>query len=204
MEKLGAISKAIRGAVDLLQDASILLPNTQITTPTTILGQTRRIRTLSGAAARAAAACLLLTVMVVAVGCGGVHFERSEAGYYPPETNYTTNWKYEAFLYVETTDPGSMYTLQDKTVWIRVEDRDGNRLLDDRIKLRACLVEGEATWHTFDDLSIVLTETGFEYEGEYSKFNDSHSVALSKSGPQQLTTLKYRYNDKRRRFEKVE
>lgn len=153
-----------------------------------------------------AIACVLIAFTIVGAGCGSVQYTGNgvDGGFYPPGTTYMTDWKYEAVLYVETAEPGTMYRLQDKKIWIRVDDREGKRLLDDKVELRCCMVEGKASWSEFETLEIVLYERGLERAtGENVPLDDPYSVALAKSGPRKMVTLKYRYDEKKRRFEKV-
>lgn len=159
------------------------------------------------ATARSATVCVLIVVTLFGVGCESVQYGGSgvDGGFYPPGTNYMTDWTYEAVLYVETSESGTMYRLQDKDIWIRVEDRQGKRLLNDKIELRCCMVEGKANWSEFGTLEIALYEEGLERAtGETVPLDDPYSVALAKSGPRKMVTLTYHYNEKMKRFEKVE
>lgn len=146
----------------------------------------------------------LLTIAIFALfGCKGVHFLETGAGYYPAGATYA-DYDYEAVLYTETSDSGSMYDLQDKAVWIRVEDQAGKRFLNDKIEVRACMVEGTAVWSPFEDLAVELVEVGYERQGAEASRNDPYSVALARSGPRTIATLRYHYNEEKKRFEKVE
>jgi hypothetical protein len=184
-------------------------------------GDTSRVRPVEASTSRARAATVrlpgrrkgvraaLLVVSLLAsalllTACRGTHFENNDVGYFPPGTTYLGDWKYIAELYVETSDPGSMSVRQDKDVWIRVTDRVGVRLLDDKLSVRRCHVVARTTWERFDTLRVDLSEAGVQYTGKDAQYNDPYSVALARSGPRQFLTLRYRYNSEERVFERVE
>jgi hypothetical protein len=146
----------------------------------------------------AAVAFIALTLCLFAVtGCRGTQFAQDDIGFFPPGTSYTTSWTQKAFWYAETGEAGSMYMRQEKDVWIRVEDRNGNRLLNDKMHFRCCQVVGKCTWVRFDTLNIELLEEGDATVG------DPYSAALAKSGPRTIAKLTYRYNAPRGQFEHV-
>ena len=136
----------------------------------------------------------LLVVLLLLTGCRGTQFRGRGLDQYPAQGE----WQYTAILYVETPDSGSMYDPQNKDIFIRIEDRAGNRLLDDRLeRRRACLIEGDASWPVFGEFEVVIRE-----EGDADSKNQV-SRALAASGPRTLFTLKYRYNQKAGKFERV-
>ena len=159
---------------------------------------------LGGTMRRTGGAAVLFVALALCLvgvtGCRGSQFRRDGAGSFPPETTYAANdWQYTVDIYTQTSDPGSMYDRQNKVVWVRIEDQKGNRLLNDRIDCpRRAMVIGTATWVRFQDVAVVLSEEG------YSASTDSYSVALAKSGPKAFTTLKYRYNETTKQFERVQ
>jgi len=141
---------------------------------------------------------LLAVISVVALlavaGCRGTQFDRSGMGQFPARGPS----QYVAILYLETRDPGSLFSLQNKDVWIRVEDPEGNRLLDDRLpRMRSGMVEGKVRWTDFNHLEVELLEVG------YAKSDDPYAVALAKSGPRPLLSLTYQYNHALKKFERV-
>ncbi|MHB9054492.1 MAG: hypothetical protein ACYC5F_11015 [Thermoleophilia bacterium] len=151
------------------------------------------------------ALAVVLLLVLSAAGCGATQFEGSDVGFYPRGTSYEGAWEYKAWLYVETRDSGTMARLQDKTVWLRVEDRDGRLLLDERLEMRACKVRGTAEWESLDRLVVRLSESGIERAtGETELLDDPYSVELARSGPRELMTLTFRYNSQTARYERVE
>lgn len=120
-------------------------------------------------------------------------------GLFPPGSDEVHgDWTHTVGLYVETSDAGSMYRLQDKTVWIRVETKDGMRLLDDRVQVRSCQVIGRSTWREFGTLEVELLEEGSP------RVDDPYSAALAKSGARSMLKIKYRFNEPKRAFERVD
>lgn len=120
-------------------------------------------------------------------------------GYYPPGSTYTTAWDFKTILYVETPDAGSMFDVQDKHVWVRVEDRDGNRLLNDRLNFTSRLVEGRCSWDDFDNLEVRLYEVTQDGSYEYQ------DVAVEPHAPHAklLQQLTYRYDASAEKFIRV-
>lgn len=140
----------------------------------------------------------LLLVGTFLGGCRGVMFERGDIGFFPPGTTYQYGYAYGAFWYMETSDSGSTYSRQEKDVWVRVEDRKGARLLNDKMHFRCCQIIGKCSWSRFDTLDVELLEEGDANVG------DPYSAALAKTGPRTIARLKYRYDATNGQFERVQ
>ena len=126
-------------------------------------------------------------------GCRGSQYVGKGIGYYAP-----LGIKYGVEMYIETSDPGSMSSLQNKDIWIRVIDDDGARLLDDRLeRTRAAEVEGTVDWPTFEDLEVVITEVGG------ADVPDPIRPGLTQPGPRVLFDLHYHYNATTKHFERM-
>ena len=137
---------------------------------------------------------LLAAALALAGGCRGVRFHRDGLGKYPEKGAA----EYSAMLYFKTRDSGSLFGLQNKDLWVQVEDQSGRRLLNDKLeRMRVGMVEGKTKWSDFETLQVELFEVGFENSLE------EYAVERAKKGPRYLLTLTYRYDPVRKQFQRV-
>jgi hypothetical protein len=149
-------------------------------------------------------AFVLVVNAAVFVGLGPSQFEGNSIGYFrsdrPNNLNAVADAQYVAGLYVETQDSGSMHDVQNKSVWVRVEDAKGAQLLDDRLDLRCGQVNASAQWPTMASLEVTLWEGGQAFDKGY---NAEYIAALQASGAKKMLVLDYRYDATKGRFERV-
>jgi hypothetical protein len=140
----------------------------------------------------------------VFVGLGPVQFEGSTFAYFrsdrPNNMNAVSDAQYVADLYVETQDSGSMFDVQDKSAWIRVENAKGVRLLDEKLRLHSGMLSASANWPTFATLQVTL----WEGESVYDKgFNAEYVAALEAAGAKQIAKLTYAFDPADGTFHRV-
>jgi hypothetical protein len=132
-------------------------------------------------------------VLLFTVGCHRTQYVGKSIGWYPPQGG-----QYGVEMYIETPDSGSMNSLQDKDIWIRILDTNGARLLDDKLaRTRAAEVEGTVVWRTFEDLEVVISEVGG------ADVPDPNRPGLTQPGPRIVFDLHYHYNATSKHFERV-
>jgi hypothetical protein len=128
--------------------------------------------------------------------------------YYPPPTsrqemNFESDWQYAASWAAGSRQPGSSFLLQDKTVWIYIENKAGTRLVEDKFELHCCHPVATAYWPRAEYVEITLSEEGLERYTGGSPVEDPYSVALAKSGPRGILKLTYEYDAKAKRFRRT-
>jgi hypothetical protein len=119
-------------------------------------------------------------------------FGQHSAGYFPPGTTYEAR-QYDAYVYEETR-------YGESRVWIRVEDAQGSRLLNDPIgPVEAPIVVGRVTWTDFDNLEVRLYEVIDDGNSDYQ------NVAIEPRPPHAkfLMRLVYRYDAASKQFIRV-
>lgn len=140
------------------------------------------------------AVCLALAACGTSPGFTGYG-----AGLYPPGVTYAER-QYSASVYEETLDAGSWFDVTNKDVWIRVEDPQGHRFLNDFVgHMRARLVVGRVTWKEFDALEVRLYEVVHDGTYEYQ------DMAVEPHAPHArfLARYTYRYDKQSKQFVRV-
>ncbi|MBP7434149.1 hypothetical protein KA996_11455 [bacterium] len=138
---------------------------------------------------------LFLFLCVFALFSCKSHYTLQGFSFPPGSKAHENNWEYYGKVIV-TCYEKKFTNKNEKTVEIKINDREKKLLLEDKFKFDAASIEAKVEWEKFEEITVELLEEGNQFsEDEYNK-------QLLKNGPKSLRKLKYIYNPTKKLFER--
>ena len=135
-----------------------------------------------GAVAAVVLVLVLVASLVSVVGPNPGAYEGRAFAFFradrPGNMNGVADYEYRATWHMETHNSGPFFDVQNKDVWVRVDDQRGDLLLNDKLLLRCGGVVGRAQWPRAESLQVTLYEGSDNTDGAYNVVPESAQAVL--------------------------
>lgn len=115
---------------------------------------------------------------------------------FPPGSKpHENNWEYKAVVIVSSKEK-PITKKSKKSVQIKIYDKKEAIILNDELEFVGASIDAKVVWEKFEVIKVELLEVGNEYA------IDQYNKGLLKSGPNRLIKLKYKYDQRSKKFKK--